>query len=160
MRNYLLMMGVFAIMWLTGCANLEPQVSAPERELVFFYQGVEIPMAAEAVPVLTELGQAKSITQTPSCLFEGVDKTYCYGSFYLTTSPAPEGERITGLWFADDTVQTPEGISLGDDAEQIRDAYGVGSQGDAVTIDQGNTRLQILTEDGVVTSVQYLAVEE
>lgn len=159
MRNYLMMIGVFAIMCFTGCANLKPQVPQPEPELVFFYEDIRIPMAAEAAPILAELGQAKSCTETPSCLFEGMDRTYCYGSFYLTTSPKAQGEQITGLWFADDTVETPEGISIGDAAGEVLQVYEARSDGDAYTLDQGNTRLQILTEAGIVTGVRYLAVD-
>lgn len=158
MRNWLMMMAVFAIMCFTGCANLAPQPHLPEPELVFFFEDIRIPMAAEAAPILAELGRAKSCSETPSCLFDGVDRTYCYGSFYLTTSATAQGEQVTGLWFADDTVETPEGISIGDDAAEILDAYGAQRDGAAYTLDQGNTRLQILTEEGVVTGVQYLAL--
>ena len=157
MRNYLMMMAVFAIMCFTGCANLEPQFHQPEQELVFSYENIRIPMAAEAAPILAELGQAKSCSETPSCLFEGMDRTYCYGSFYLTTSPTSRGEQVTGVWFADDTVETPEGISIGDDAAEIMDVYKAQNDGDTYILDQGNTRLQILTEEGIVTAVQYLA---
>lgn len=158
MRNWLMMVAIFAMMYFTGCSNLEKRIPQPAPELVFFYEDVKIPMAVPAAPVLEALGEAESCTEQPSCLFEGMDRTYCYGSFYLTTGPSAQGEQITGLWFADDTVQTPEGIAIGDEAAEILSAYETDTRGDAYICDQGSTRLLILTREGVVTSVQYLMV--
>lgn len=156
MRNWLMMAVIFAMMYFTGCSNLEPRI--PEPELAFSYEGVKIPMAAPAAPVLEALGEAQSCTEEPSCLFEGMDRTYCYGGFYLTTSPSAQGEQITGLWFADTTVQTPEGIAIGDEIDEVLRVYDPEERGDAYICDQGNTRVLILTREGIVTSVQYLMV--
>ena len=167
MRNWIMMFLVFLMMGMTGCTSLEPQPTQPEPPgLVFQYNGVEIAMAAQAAPVLEALGEPKSCTEEPSCLFEGMDKTYYYGSFYMVTSPAPDGERIYSLWFADDSVETPEGIAIGDETAEVIEAYETNQSYDRETCgeiyfyDQGNTRLNIVTRKGTVTAVQYVAVQE
>lgn len=157
MKSWIMMIAILAMMWMTGCSSVEPRPTEPEKELVFRYNGTEIAMGAEAAPVLEALGEPKSCTEAPSCLFEGVDKTYYYDGFYLTTSPSPEGERIYNLWFADDSVETPEGIAIGDEAAEVEQAYDVETCGEIYFYDQGDTRLNIVTEKGVVTSVQYIS---
>jgi len=157
MKSWILMIAILAMMWLTGCSSVEAQPTEPEKELVFLYNGMEIAMGVEAAPVLEVLGEPKSYTETPSCLFEGVDKTYYYDGFYLTTSPSPEGDRIRKLWFADDSVQTPEGIAIGDEAAEVVEAYDVETCGDVYFYDRGDTCLNIITRKGIVTSVQYVS---
>lgn len=157
MKSWILMIAILTMMWLTGCSSVEPQLTEPEKELVFLYNGTEIVMGVEAAPILEALGEPKSCTEEPSCLFEGVDKTYYYDGFYILTSPSPDGERIQKLWFADDSVQTPEGIAIGDEAAEVMEAYEVETCGEIYFYDQGDTRLNIVTEKGVVTSVQYVS---
>ena len=157
MKSWILMIAILTMMLMTGCSSVEPQVTEPEKELVFLYNGTEIAMGAEAAPILEALGEPKSCTEAPSCLFEGVDKTYYYGSFYLLTSPAPDGERIYKLWFAEDCVETPEGIAIGDEAAEVAQTYEVETCGEIYFYDRGDTRLNIITEKGVVTSVQYIS---
>ncbi len=138
---------------LAGCGG-EP---AGKKDMSFFYNGTEITMHAPAEPVLTALGEAKAYTETASCAFEGLDKTYFYGSFYLSTYPGEDGDRISGLWFADDTVTTPEGITIGSGRSQVAQAYGE-FQGDAALILAEEVRLTILLEGNTVTGVRYDAV--
>ena len=157
MKNWILMIAILTMMFMTGCSSLETQETEPEKELVFLYNGTEIAMGAEAAPILEALGEPKSCTEVPSCLFEGMDKTYYYGSFYLTTRPDPDGERISKLWFADDSVETPEGIAIGDEASEVEQAYEVETCGEIYFYARGDTRLNIITEKGVVTSVQYVS---
>ena len=60
--------------------------AAPAAEsYVFNYNGVAIPMNANAADILAQLGEPKSYTEEASCAFEGLDKTYYFGSFYLQT---------------------------------------------------------------------------
>lgn len=157
MKSWILMIAIFLMMFMTGCSSVEPQLTEPEKELVFLYNGTEIPMGVEAAPILEALGEPKSYTEAPSCLFEGTDKTYCYGGFYLTTSPSPEGEWIQSLWFADDSVQTPEGITIGDEVSEVEQAYDMKICDEVYYYDQGDTCLNITTRKGVVTAVHYVS---
>lgn len=158
MKSWILMIAILSMMLMTGCSSVDTQPTEPEQALVFTYNGVDIAMMAEAAPILEALGEPKSCTEAPSCLFEGVDKTYYYGSFYMTTCPSEDGERVYNLWFADDSVETPEGIGIGDEQAEVEQTYDVETCGEMYFYDQGDTRLNIITEKGFVTSVQYVAV--
>ncbi len=139
---------------LSGCAVQEP--APPEQPHSFSYQGTVITLNTDAAPVLTALGEAKHVTQQPSCASDGIDKTYDYGSFFLTTCPLEGKEIIYTFWFIDDSVTTAEGIHIGSTQEAALKAYGeTAFDGKAFTILQGGSRLIILITNGAVSSIQY-----
>ncbi len=131
-----------------------------EPGYVFTYNGTDVVMNASAEEILTALGEAKSCTEEASCAFEGLDKTYYYGSFYLQTYPLEGKDYIYSLWLMDDSVQTPEGIFIGATKAQVEAAYGADSfNGDnAYILAKGASRLTIILESGLVSSIQYDAI--
>ncbi len=141
---------------LSGCAGEQPDTV---QGMGLTYQGTRITIQAPAAPVLEALGEAKTCTQEPSCAFEGMDKTYFYGSFYLTTYPAQDGERILGLWFADDGIATDEGITIGSRREEVEQAYGAFT-GDSCQISGEEAALTVMLEGDAVTGVRYDACLE
>lgn len=145
------------LIFLSGCSSEEP---VKDEEILFTYNETQIVMKAEAEPVIAALGEPKSYTEEPSCAFDGMDKTYYYGSFYMTTFPENGKDYVYSLWFADDTAATAEGIRIGDTQETVEQAYGaeIYNGTNAYILTKGNTRLTILLTDGVVSSVLYEAV--
>lgn len=146
----------------TQSVQTEPsQMPAPEEKKGFSvtFRGTDITLGTPMEPVLTALGEPTGYTEQTSCAFEGLDKTYYYGSLYVQTNPAPEGDRIGAVWFADDSVSTDEGIYIGADRAAVEKAYG-SFTGDACTLDRDGQRLMILLENGVVSSVQYTMAQE
>ena len=123
------------------------------------FRGTDITLGTPMEPVLAALGEPASYTEQTSCAFQGLDKTYYYGSLYIQTNPAPEGDRIAAVWFADDSISTPEGVCIGADRATVEKAYGSFS-GDACTLDRDGQRLMILLADGAVTSIQYTMAQE
>lgn len=109
---------------------------------------------ALAKTALENLGAPYGYTETASCAFAGTEKTYDFGSFYLRTYPARDGERILGWWFSGSGLHTPEGIAIGSEREQVEQAYGAFS-GNACVVTRGEEKLTILLEDDTVTTVQY-----
>ena len=149
-----------AIVWLllalmlAGC-----RAETAEEGFLFEYQGYTIAMDQEAGPILYRLGAPLDCSQTPSCVFEGMDTTYYHGSFYMTTYPSGSSERISGLWFADDTVATEEGIRIGSSREEVEAAYGAEHlQEGSCVIEKGNTLLTSLLTDDTVSSVEYALI--
>lgn len=145
----------------TQPADSVPETTEATREepsgLSFQHKGVTVTMGALADPVITALGEPKSCTEEASCIFEGLDKTYFYGSFYVQTSPSAEGDKIMALWLVDDTVATPEGLYIGCTEQQVQDAYGDSAtqEGSAYRVAAADTLLTIVLTDGTVSSIQY-----
>lgn len=139
--------------------STEGSQSAPGEEadgLAFVYNGTTIQPNALAEPILSALGEPKSYTEETSCAFDGLDKTYFYGSFYLQTYPAADGDRVFCLWLVDDTVTTPEGVYIGSTEQQVKDAYGEDClNGSSCIVTQGDCKLTIVLTDGAVSSIVY-----
>lgn len=144
------------LLLLTGCTGEAPK--APD--LIFSHNGVSIPMGAEAQPILDALGEPDSYSEQASCAFEGLDKTYCYGSFYLTTCTIEGTDYVYTLWFADGTAATPEGIRIGSDRGAALDAYGIeaASGPNAYTVRTETAKLTIVLSEDAVSSIQYQAL--
>lgn len=149
-----------AVLCLAGCAA--PETPAEEEPIAFVYNGVEIAPHADAAPVTEALGKPKSYTEEASCAFDGLDKTYYYGPFYLATYPMDGKDYIYTLWFADDTVATAEGIRIGSTQSQVEEAYGADSfnGSNSFVLTKGRSRLVILTEAEAVSSIRYEAIPD
>ena len=133
-----------------------------EDGYVFHHNGTAVVMHADAAPILAALGEPKSVTEEASCAFSGLDKTYFYGSFYLQTYPLNDKDYVYGVWFADDSVSTDEGIYVGMAQADVEKVYGADSFNgkNAYILTKGETTLTVIIKDGVVSSVQYDAVVE
>lgn len=147
-----------AILCLTGCTP--PESASEQANFTFTYNGVEISPHTGAGPVIAALGEPRSYTEETSCAFDGVEKTYDYGSFYLSTYPMNGEDYVYTVWFADDTVATDEGIRIGSPQSQVEDVYGKesfnGTNSYAVRKEQ--SKLVILVKEGLVTGVRYEGV--
>ena len=123
----------------------------------FTYNGTTIAMSADAAPIVAALGEPKKFTEEASCAFTGMDKTYFYGSYYIQTYPMGDKDYIYGVWFADDSVSTPEGVYIGAAQAEVEKAYGAdtfnGTNSYGVKKTAGT--LTVILTDGVVSSIQY-----
>ena len=143
--------------------NTDTAPSAPAEDgFAFTYKDTEITLHAPAAPIVSALGEPVKYTESTSCAFEGLDKSYYYGSFYLETYPNNGEDFVYGWWFADDSVTTQEGIYIGATQAEVEAAYGAESfNGSNAYILNGTTStLTIILEGGNVTSIQYDAVIE
>ncbi len=126
----------------------------------FTYKGTAIPMHGSAESIVAALGEPTSYTEEPSCAFDGMDKTYYYGSFYLQTYPLNGGDFVYSLWFMDDTISTAENIYIGATQAQVEAAYGTDcyNGSNAFILTKGASTLTILMENGAVSSIIYDAL--
>ena len=143
-------------------AEAEPDAPNAEQEdgYVFTANGVEITMNAPAADIIAALGEPKSYTEQTSCAFDGLDKTYFFGSFYMETYPGTDGDYVHCVWLVDDSVSTAEGIYIGASQQEVEDTYGAeyfdGSN--AFVMEKGDCILTIIMDSGVVSSIQYDAI--
>ena len=145
----------------SGSQNGNTPVAATDG-YVFTYNGTKIAMHAEAAPIIAALGEPKSYTEEASCAFTGLDKTYFYGSFYIQTYPVGDKDYVFGVWFADDSVTTDEGVYVGMTQADVEAAYGAdGFNGtNAYVMEKGKSTLTVILTDDAVSSIQYDAVVE
>lgn len=126
----------------------------------FTYDGTKVEMGVEANDVLEKLGEPKSVTEEASCAFDGLDKTYSYGSFYVTTYPNGQKENFYSAWFVDDSVATDEGIYIGSSKTDVENAYGKDAFDgiNSFSVTKGKSKLTIIIEDDFVTDITYDAI--
>ncbi len=112
----------------TESSSEESQTEPPTETAYYTVEldnGATIPMGAIADSTISELGAPNSVVEAPSCVYDGVDKVYGYGSFTVTTSPDANGnERISELSLTSDAVSFTNGISIGSDKAAVVDAFG------------------------------------
>lgn len=142
---------------LGACGNPPVPTEPAKDNYVFTYNGIAIMMDVEATDIVAALGEPKSYTEETSCAFEGLDKTYYYGSFYLSTYPMGDKDFVYSVWFSDDTIATAEGIRIGSTQAQVENAYGAQfyNGSNAYVMTKGDSKLTVVLADGIVSSVQY-----
>ena len=120
--------------------------------------GKAVAVNADMADVLAELGEGQSYFEAESCAFEGLDKTYTYPGFVITTRPDGDKDYVNSIRLTDDTVTTGEGVYIGSSEADVKAAYGEDG-GDAegmLSYTAGDVTLNFILEDGVVTSIEYL----
>ncbi|MBP5631727.1 MAG: hypothetical protein J6Y21_03080, partial [Clostridia bacterium] len=134
--------------------------TAPSQDdgYVFKKGDVTVAMKAKAADIIADLGEPSNYYESPSCAFEGMDKTYSYPGFDVTTYTESGVDYISGVVFWDDSVETPEGLYIGASAADVQRIYGADAAGKTnVQLEKGSSYLLILFKDDSVTSIQYLA---
>ncbi len=108
------------------------------------------------------LGDEESYSEIASCAFEGLDKTYTYPNYEITTFPDGEQDRIYTIYFLNEEMTTQEGVRVSDSMEKMVQTYGEDYkvQGNQYTYTKGKTNLEFIVENETITSIQYSYVTE
>ena len=107
--------------------------------------------------VLAKLGEPVNYYEAPSCAFEGVDKIYTYASFQIDTYPIEGVDMLASIYFLDDLVKTPEGISLFMSEDDMIAAYGQPTtvNGTEYIYEKGDGTLRFIIDEGEIISIEY-----
>ncbi len=155
MKRMLIAVCVLALLF-TGCAASREASAGEKTEDHFSFQAGEVTVTlnAPAGAILEALGEPQNHAEAGSCGVCAAVDTYSYNGFFLNVQTDGEGEdRITGFWFTDGSVKTPEGIGIGDSRDAVKTAYGSFS-GDVYMRRKGEERMMILLDGDRVSSIQ------
>lgn len=132
---------------------------AASKGYVFRYNGVAVSVDADMAGVLAELGEPNDYFEAASCAFEGLDKTYTYGSFVIETYPQGEKDYVSTIVLKDDAVSTAENIYIGSSLTDVTNSYGTDytEQGSMLVYHKDGMKLCFLMENDTVTSIQYFS---
>ena len=145
-----------------GGESPAPQNSAAPRAAGAYVfttgDGVTVSVDEDMAQVLTDLGEAQSYFEAESCAFEGLDKTYTYPGFVITTRPDGENDYVNSIRLTDDSVSTVEGVYIGSSEADVKAAYGEdgGADQGMLSYTAGGVSLNFILEDGAVISIEYL----
>lgn len=118
----------------------------------------EISIDQNMADVLENLGEPLKYFEAASCAFDGLDKTYTYAGFVITTRPDGEKDYVNSILLTDDSVTTPEGLYIGANTDAVTAAYGTPDQQTETLMSyvSGATALNFIIQDGAVISIEYI----
>lgn len=113
---------------------------------------------ADMADILEVLGEPQSYFEAESCAFAGLDKTYTYAGFVITTRPEGDQDFVNSILLTDDSVTTQEGVYIGCTESDVTAAYGAdgGDLMGMLTYTKGDSTINFIVEDGKVISIEYL----
>jgi hypothetical protein len=160
-----------AMLILAGCSGNTKPVSKPnsnsenpgqagEAGYSFKYKTAAINMNDKAAPIVESLGKSMDYFEAESCAFKGLDKIYYYSGFELHTYPIDNVDYVSSVLFTDDSVSTPEGVSIGSSLDDMVKAYGNGytQESGVYRYTKGKSKLSFIIENNAVASIEYLAI--
>ena len=182
MKKILALLTVFALLALCFCcasafaadeiaeADVEDEAEEPVYgPLGFVYKELAFGLLDEAEPVMETLGEADDLFVSASCAYQGDDYIYYYDGIELTVNEIDGVLRVTGIVLADDTIETPQGVTIGMDIaealekmDEIEDEELTVEENRGVYSFQHGPALLMIkaNEDGEITAIQYVAVSE
>jgi hypothetical protein len=159
-----IMIAIIVVLLLAGCGGGGEQVQSggQGQGYVFKYNDTSIPVNTDVDPILKELGEPLDYFEAESCAFQGLDKTYYFSGFELTTYPINGKDYVSSIYFLDDSVSTPEGIYIGCPVDKVVEAYGEEYTGgeNAYIYQKEDSSLIIIVENDEVISITYQALVE
>lgn len=137
--------------------NKDTNKATEPKGYVFEYNGVKIGMDMEAAPIIKALGEPTSYFEAASCAFEGLDKTYGYGSFEIDTYEQDGKDYISCVFFCDDLIETPEGVALYETKADMIAAYGEGYKEELgmLVYEKEGMKLKFILKEDEITSIEY-----
>ena len=130
------------------------------KNYVFSSNGVEIKVGGDANATVEALGEAQNVVETPSCGGGAEpDREYTYAGFKFNTVNKNGKNVIVKIVLTDDSVSTPEGITIGDGREAVIETYGEDFDENAsgtLTYTDGATKLMFGISNGCVSAIHYV----
>lgn len=126
----------------------------------FIINEVTIAVDMDMDEMASQLPEAKSVFEAPSCAGEGISYIYNFSSYEIETYPAADGKnRIGFITLRDDTVATVEGVDLSMSKEDVVLVYGENydeSPGQ-ITYEKDGMKLNFIFEEDSIVSIEYVS---
>ena len=145
-----------------NASNSSENEEKTEETFIFKDGEKEIKLGEEFSKEALGLGEEKNYSEIASCAFEGLDKTYTYENYEITTFPDGDKDKVYTIYFLNDQISTTEGVKISDDKEKMISTYGeeYETQGNQYKYKKGKTNIEFIVENDVITSIQYSYVTE
>ena len=137
-------------------------VGCDKEEVNYSFKSGEVGFSVhhDADAVIEKLGDPIDLVETPSCGGgEEPDREYTYAGFKFNTVNENGLNKIVKIVLTDDSVSTPEGISIGDGREAVIETYGENftenASGTLIYTD-GEVSLMFGITNGCVSAIHYV----
>lgn len=132
------------------------------KTYTFVYNNVKINTNDLVDPLISALGSDYTYRESASCAYTGMDKFYIYKGFSIYTYPDDDAvDHVLQIVLTDDSLSTPEGLTLGDPTSKVTELYGEADKksDSSYLYTDGTTNLVITFTDDCVSSIQYIYVD-
>lgn len=129
--------------------------STSSKKFYINYNSVKIEVGADATKVITSLGSNYTSQEGEVCGFDEKDIVYTYGGLEITSHKKGTSEKITKIKLLNDSVKTPEGITIGSSKDAVISAYGskYTSSGENIRYTSGTSVLEVYLSNDKVTNL-------
>ena len=137
-------------------------VGCDKEEVNYSFKSGEVGFSVhhDADAVIEKLGDPIDLVETPSCGGGAEpDREYTYAGFKFNTVNENGLNKIVKIVLTDDSVSTPEGISIGDGREAVIETYGENFTENAsgtLTYTDGAVKLMFGITNGCVSAIHYV----
>ncbi len=106
--------------------------------------------------------EANNVYEAESCAFDGIEKTYTYSNYEITTCPKDGKEEILTIYLLTSEVETKEGVKIGDSVEKMKEKYGENYKdtGLSYIYEKEGTQITFIAENDQITSIEYRAISD
>ena len=145
-----------------ACLMLVFFVGCDKEEVNYSFKSGEVGFSVhhDADAVIEKLGDPIDLVETPSCGGgEEPDREYTYAGFKFNTVNENGLNKIVKIVLTDDSVSTPEGISIGDGREAVIETYGENfteNSSGTLTYTDGAVKLMFGITNGCVSAIHYV----
>ena len=132
-----------------------------QKSSVSFYidhSSAKIELGGDAKAVITALGTPKSTSPMGNCGGQGTLTKYTYASVAIYVLTSGDKETVDQITLLDDSVKTPENITIGSTKDEVIKACGSAYSkisDSSITYTSGNKNLIIQLRDGAVVGIDY-----
>ena len=145
-----------------ACLMIVCFIGCDKEEVNYSFKSGEVGFSVnhDADAVIEKLGDPIDLVETPSCGGGAEpDREYTYAGFKFNTVNENGVNKIVKIVLTDDSVSTPEGITIGDGREAVIETYGEDFTENAsgtLTYTDGATKLMFGISDGCVSAIHYV----
>lgn len=142
----------------TACGKETKNESSTEKPYSFTVNNLTFELGSEFNA--EDYGEYVDYSETSSCAFDGLDKTYTYDHYEITTYPKEDKDYIYSIYFLDLDVKTSEGVAIDDSKDKMIETYGdKHEEEDGFYIyTKDKTQLRFGLQNDKIISIEYLYI--
>ena len=142
----------------TDAETDEPSADISLGKTVKFSGGLSVTLGGTAEDELEKCGDALSVSEAPSCVYDGVDKVYTYKGFSVTTSPDGTGiDKVSSVEIVSSEAVLEGDITVGSAISDVIAVYGDGCTESfgTYTFESDGVTLTVVADGDTVTSIAF-----
>ncbi len=131
--------------------EIKPAGSFSASDGVIELNSVKIKPDADFSSIKSSLGAPDEEYSSPSCLYDGDDKTFIYGDVTIYTYPSGSKDKVLEVEVMGGNAKTSKGLKLGSTIDEVEAMYGASNyDGYSCEYTDGGVTLYVQLENDVV----------